>query len=374
VRNYSNDPQTRSWYLENEKGQRTPVKSVTIKPGKIISLKGAVPVGSVKAKLILSPDAFTLDDTLPLIIPQPKKLFIHASSYQPYEKLTSSITTGFGNTHSISEPEKADVQLITQTALTVLSNNAICFNNASIKNAPYLKGNIVAEKHPLMEGLNWQSMLIRDVPSIPHTAEDQVLLWQGNRALIILRPIPDNKQCLIFNFDITLSNIDKSESSVVLLYRFLNDIRNAKPSHEQAITETSQPLDLIIPVITKENPLTLEIQPLTGDKIITRTYNKKINLYAPAEPCYFHIKQGTSENQTDILTAANYFADTREADFSECKTDYLPASTNATAVFKHTSGDPYWQYWVLLILAALALAWHYANKESKSTQVLKPKT
>lgn len=366
VRNYSNEPQTRSWYLENQKGQRTPEKSVTIEPGKIISLKGAIPTGSVKAKLVLTPDTFTLDDTLPLIIPQPKTLLIHTSSYQPYQKLTSSITTGFANTLSVTKPEEADIQLITQSALALLSNNAICFNNAPIKNTKYLKGNIVAEKHPLMEGLNWQSLLIRDVPSIPHTAEDQVLLWQGTRALIILRPVSgsNNKQCLIFNFDITLSNIDKSESSVVLLYRFLNDIRDAKPTHEQAITETSQPLDIIIPVITAENPLTLEIQPLSGDKIITRTYNTKTKLYAPEEPCYFHIKQ----DETAIFTAANYFADTREADFSECETAYVPASNNATAVFKHTSGDPYWRYWTLLILTALVLAWHHANKPMSREQ------
>ena len=359
IRNYSNESQTRSWYLENQQGQRTPEKSVTIEAGKIISLKGAIPAGSVKAKLVLSPDAFTLDDTLPLIIPQPKTLLIHASSYPPFAKLTSSITTGFANTRSVTLPAEADAQLITQTALTTLSNNAICFNNAPTKNASYLKGNIVAEKHPLMEGLNWQSLLILNVPSIPHTAEDQVILWQGTRALIILRPITKDKNCLIFNFDITLSNLDKSESSVVLLYRFLNGIRDSKPTHEQAITETSQPLDIITPFITKENPLTLEIQPLSGDKIITRSYHTQTKLYAPEDPCYFHIKQG----ETAIFTAANYFADTREADFSECATAYVSASTNATAVFKHTSGDPYWRYWPLLILAALTLAWHHAKQK-----------
>ncbi len=358
VRNYSSEPQTRTWYLENENGQRTPEKSLTIEPGKIISLSGAIPSGSIKAKLVLSPDAFTLDDTLPLIIPQPKTLSIHASAYPPYEKLTSSITNGFANTRTAPLPENADVLLITQTALTTLSNNAICFNNAPIKNSKYLKGNIVAEKHSLMDGLNWQSLLVRNVPPIPHTADDQVLLWQGTRALIILRPLTNGKQCLIFNFDITLSNIDKSESSVVLLYRFLNGIREAKPSHEQAITETSQPLDLITPAITKENPLTLEIQPLSGDKLITRTYKTNTKLYAADEPCYYHITHG----DTPILTAANYFADTREADFSDCDTAYVPASTNATAVFKHTSGDPYWRYWVLLTLAALTLSWHHVNK------------
>ena len=210
-----------------------------------------------------------------------------------------------------------------------------------------------------MEGLNWQSLLIKEVPTIEYTANDQVLLWQGARALIILRTSDTDKQCLIFNFDITLSNIDKSESTVVLLYRFMNNIREAKPTHEQAITETSQPLDIIIPSITPENPLIIETKALKNDKVITQIYRSNTTLYAPDEPGYFYIRQG----ETDILSAANYFADTREADFSKCDTAYLPSSNNASAVFKHTTGDPFWHYWVLLILAALALAWHYANKK-----------
>jgi len=364
VRNYSDTPQTRTWYLENDKGQRTPEKTVIIQPQKIISLSGAIPSGSLTSKLVLSADSFTLDDTLPLIIPQPKTLFIHSSNYPPFQKLTSSITTGFVNTSIAPTPEQADANLITQSDLTLLSNNAICFNNASVENPPYLKGNIVAEKHPLMEGLNWQSILIREVPSIPHTGNDQILLWQGTRALIFLRQISPTKQCLIFNFDITLSNIDKSESSVVLLYRFLNEIRNAKNTHEHSITETSQPLDIITPDITPENPVTLEIQSFNltkgNKKVITRTFKAHTKFNAPAQPGFFYIKQG----ETEILSAANYFADTREADFSECDTDYLPASTIASAIYNHTSDDPYWRYWVLCIIAALAAAWHYTNKKT----------
>lgn len=363
VRNYSNQPQTRTWYLENDKKQRTPEKSITIQPGKIISLKGTIPNGSTKAKLVLSPDNFTLDDTLPIIIPQPKTLNIHASPYQPFQKLSSSITSGFKNTITTTTPENADTLLITQTALTTLTNNAICFNNIPTKNAKYLTGNILAEKHPLIDGLNWQSLLIRDVPPIPHTAKDQVLLWQGNRALIFLRPTPNKKQALIFNFDITLSNFNKSESAVVLLYRFLNNIRNAKLTHQQSITETAQPLNIITPTITPENPLTITIQNLTNNKTTTKKYTSKTKLYAPIKPCYFNIKQG----ETNILTAANHFADTREADFSKCQTQYLPASTHASAVFTHTSGDPYWRYWILLTIAALALAWHHAHANKEIT-------
>ena len=372
VRNYSDKPQTRTWYLENDKGQRTPEKTVTIQPQKIISLSGSIPTDSVTAKIVLSADAFTLDDVLPLILPQPKTLLIHSSQYPPFQKLSSSITEGFANTSTAPTLEEADAQLITQIDLELLSNNAICFNNTPVTNTNYFKGNIVAEKHPLVEGLNWQSLLIREIPTIPLNDTDQVLLWQGARALIFLRPVSPSKQCLVFNFDITLSNISKSESSVVLLYRFLNEIRNAKSTHEQSITETSQPLDIITPNITPENPVTITIQPIhsalseNNQKSITQTFKKRSQFFAPAQPGYFFIKQG----ETNILSAANYFADTREADFSECDTDYLPANTIATAVFNHTSDDPYWRYWVLFILATLVVAWHYSNKKSSADSII----
>jgi len=361
IRNYSNTPVTRTWYLENEKGQRTAEKSVTINARKIISLQGAFPKDSMTAKLVLSPDSFLLDDTLPLIRPIPKTLTIHSVENEQLAKLTESIRNSFPNISVTSNPAEADIQVVDSSSINGLKTDSIAFQQVKGTPAKYLTGNIVAEKHPLMEGLNWQALLVKAVPTLQHTETDEVLLWQGTRPLIFLRPLPNKKRCVIFNFDIQHSNLMKTEAAVVVLLRFFEQVREKKLSHQQLITETSQPLNLITPPISKESPLTIEIINLERDsdeetKTI-RTYNRVTNLYAPDAPCFFVISHGG----IPLLSAANYFADTREADFSTCATSYVPASTNATAVDRHTSEDHLWRYWIALALFAALASWYYCK-------------
>ena len=62
-----------------------------------------------------------------------------------------------------------------------------------------------------------------------------------------------------------------------------------------------------------------------------------------------------------LLSSATYFADTREADFSECATEEIPASNLATAVDRHTRDDHLWRIWACLVLVALLLAWHFTR-------------
>ncbi len=218
-----------------------------------------------------------------------------------------------------------------------------------------------------MEGLNWQSLLIKAIPPLSHTETDEVILWQGSRALIFLRMLANNKSCIIFNFDLQHSNFMKTEAAVVLMLRFFEQIRDKKPNREQLTTETSQPLKLVTPPITKDSPITMEISdletpPSSSGEIknkIINTYSRNQNLTAPDTPCFFVI----SHAGKPLLSAANYFADTREADFSSCAESYLPASTNPSAVDRHTSEDHLWRYWACLALFATLASWFYSRSK-----------
>ena len=42
----------------------------------------------------------------------------------------------------------------------------------------WLRDSIVAESHPLIDGLNWQSLLVREGMIVPRDQRDRVLLWQ----------------------------------------------------------------------------------------------------------------------------------------------------------------------------------------------------
>ena len=361
VRNYSDQPITRTWYLENDKGQRTPEKTVSIQPRKLVSLQGTFPQNSKTAKLVLSKDNFALDDILPLVKPIPKSLNIISSNLKPLTKLAESIHNSFPNIYSTTQTSDADIQISDTALIDSLTRDSILFNQVTANPKSYLTGNIVAEKHPLMEGLNWQTLLIKDVPALSHTETDQVLLWQGKRPLIILRPLANKKQALLFNFAIDHSNVMKTEAMVVLLLRYIENIRDQKMSHQQLITETSQPLKLITPKVTKQSALSIESIAISHDKQnekSTVTYVSNRKLYSPNHPCFFTIKHAGKP----LLTAANYFADTREADFSQCAEAYVPASTNASAVDRHTKEDHLWRYWVGLALLAVLLSWHYVRR------------
>ena len=88
---------------------------------------------------------------------------------------------------------------------------------------------------------------------------------------------------------------------------------------------------------------------------------------APLDAGFLRVRQG----ETDLLAASVHFADTREADFAAC----APADTldegNAVAVERHTEEDHWWRAWVLLLLLALLISWHF-TREREAAKVQSP--
>ena len=160
---------------------------------------------------------------------------------------------------------------------------------------------------------------MRNSISIPHDESDEVLLWQGNRALIYLRTHPDSKRkALIFNFDILRSNGMKQPALAVMMLRFCEQLRSEKIAPETRITETSEPINLSSQSGADAPSLTHTVLSLDGETIQSEATNKN-TLSAPETPGFFTIQQG----EQMLLSSATYFADTREADFSECATEEL---------------------------------------------------
>jgi len=300
-----------------------------------------------------------------MLQPNPKKLAIYHSTETNLANLSESMRNSFPNI--VHSPANVDVDIILWDKLdeTIDSADSIVFNQVEGFPESYLEGNIIAEKHPLMDGLNWQSLLVKNVPTLEALEEDEVLLWQGTRPLILLRYLSDQKQCLIFNFDIEHSNLNKTESAVVLLLRFVEQVRSKKISQEQLMTEVSQVLDIATHPVSTESPIQITTTPLAENVSVpaSLTITQKRKMYSPEIPSFYTIKQG----EETLLTAANYFAYTREADFSQCEEGYVPASSNASAADRHTSEDHLWRYWICLALFAALASWHYTQKAATSS-------
>lgn len=362
VRNYAGTTQQRTWHLETPEG-RSPTKSITLPAGRLTTLQGVFPANQPRCRIVLSDDSFDLDNSLPLVQPAPKTLLVRSTLSKESASLNDKILTSFPNLQPAAPSDTADL-ILTSTATTPRHSHLIVFPQDKATNRPYLTGNIVATRHPLTDGLNWQTLLVRNTISIPHDAADDVLLWQGSRPLIYLRTHPTSGNMALFlNFDIQQSNALKQPATAVLLLRFCEQLRENKRAPESRITEISEPLKLTRDTGENAAPLSFTSSALDGSVIESSTLPANAHhLFAPKTPGFFTIKQGDET----LLTSATYFADTREADFSHCATDHRPASSSATAIDRHTRDDHLWRIWLGMVLAAALGTWVFSKPNQRA--------
>lgn len=368
VKNYSDSAQQRTWYLEYSQKDQTPRtkdRSLNLKAGQIVTIQGVFPNEAERCQITLSDDAFLLDNTLPLVRPLPKPLHVNSSLPEKLRSIGTRILSSFPNLTEELETNRLDLQL-TSTDTTPINHHLIVFPEDRSTSRPYLTGNIVAPKNALTDGLNWQTLLIRDNISLPYSEADTILLWQGERPLIILRQDPVEKhKALIFNFDISQSNALKQPSTAVLLLRFCEQLRHDKIALETRITETDEPLQIAHNKEANSPLLTIRSHSLSGETLDTTTVQRYgSDITAPSQPGFFSITQG----ETTLFTSATYFADTREADFSLCQSDQIYAATAASAEDRHTREDHYWRIWGFLILAILTVSWWFTSTKSKESR------
>jgi hypothetical protein len=374
VRNYSKNPGTRTWQLEMPDGSRTEPKPFEMGPGGIVTLQAAFPQNVQRARLLLSPDAFTLDDSLPMIAPQPKKLGIFAATGEAYDALSKKLLRSLEATEAVNDTASADLTILSYDPLDPVTamGNTILFVRDDTRGGAYLKGGIVAEKSPLIDGLNWQSLLVRETIQLQRRDVDSVLLWQGDRALIFLRETPATAEApasrqLCFNFDLRLSNAETQPAFIVMLHRFAEELRAAKVAPATENLETAQPLTLAAATGEKAEDLRIETVDLNGKVLETEELPAaaSVRLEAPLDSGFLRVRQG----ETTLLEASVHFADTREADFSQCApVDTLDAASTAL-VERHTEEDHLWRAWFLVLLAALLISWHFTReREAKKAQ------
>ena len=363
LQNYADEEITRTWQLDSGNGQLSPPRSITLEPRSLLTLQANFPSKSERIKLILSADQFPLDDTLHLVRPNPKQLFL--STAAPLEALSKKILRSIENMQPVGT-QAADLSLISYDPLdpVLAEGNAVIFSNDATQGGHYLAGGLIATQHPLMNGINWQSLLIRETISLEIRANDEVLLRQAERPLILLRNAPGTaiqaaSQQLLFNFDPRLSNIDTQPALIVCLLRFAEQIRSKKIAKSQENWECGQPINIAIKPSTAA--LFLDRLDAQGKTLASQSIAPNQPLFAPAEPGFYQVRQG----EEILVTSAAYFADTREADFSLCASENQLTDAQTNTVQAHSSGDPFYHYWIILLLLLLIASWIFI-KERKA--------
>jgi hypothetical protein len=374
IRNYGKSSATRSWSLLATNGTTEP-REFSIKANSFVTIQSAFPQGAENVRLTLTPDAFTLDDTLPIVAPQPKALNLFTATSPAFRSLTDKLLRSLQSTRPSTDAASSDLVITSYDPLdpALPATNAILFVEDPTSAGKYLKGGILAESHPLMDGINWQALLVRETLQLPRLATDRVLLWQEKRPLIFLRE-ENGQRVLCFNFDLRLSNATQQPAFIVLLHRFAESLRTAKVAPQALNLETGQQIRI---ATAPGIPVEVAATDPSGKPMTTPTSGR-----APAVPGFLTISQEfndsekvlgslvpTGDGSVNLLTAAVHFADTREADLSACDESELDAISNTASLDLHTAPDPLSRLWILVLLAALLVAWHFTSGKETGKSV-----
>lgn len=356
VKNYSDRPQTRNWWLESGAG-RTEPREIALAAGASEALRGPLPEAGGRLALVLEGDAFGLDDRLPLVRPEPKSLKVWRRLDDAVLPFYQRVFAPFESLQDTGELADADLAVVTHDPLDAAlpgTAGAVVMVRDAAEAAPFLAGAIAVENHPLMDGLNWQGLAARGAGGIKREPGDEVLLWAGERALVVLRE-RGGSRALLINFDPTRSNAARLPSFVVMLHRFVESVRSQKVAPESRNVETGQALELAFGRGEGDGALSLA----RDGKSVALTPAEAGALAAPEEPGHFEVRQGDGL----LLVAAAHFADAREADFRGAASVDGLSDARAGLVSRHSRRDPLWRLWALSIGAAVLWSWGAGGKK-----------
>lgn len=357
VRNYGKTAAERTWSIQTATGGSEP-RPIRLEPGALVTLQAAYPAEARNVRLVLSPDRFPLDDVFPLVAPEPKTLALFTATSPAFADLTAKLLRALDAAVPTADAASADLSITSYDPLDPVlpPGNSIIFVEDGTRAGAYLKGGILAEPHPLLDTLNWQSLLVRETIELDRLPSDTVLLWQEKRPLIFLRERPAAEgrpaaRQLFFNFDLRLSNAGNQPAFIVLLHRFAESIRARKVAPTSENLETGQPIQI---TAAPGTPLQITATDFAGNPLPSFTPAAS---HAPLTPGFLTVRQ----NDTILLEAAAHFADTREADLSACGSTATTDATNTSVIERHTRPDPLWRVWILLLLTALLVSWEFTT-------------
>lgn len=347
VRNYAATAQSREWALHTAAGASSP-RTIELPPNGVATIEGAFPEGADRVRVEMEGDDFPLDDVLPLVVPQPKRLGVRSLGGQEAADLTDKLVAAVDGLVAAGETPVVDLWVAGSGGDSIPDADAAILFAADAGETvrEWRTGSVYAEAHPLVDGLNWQPLAVREVPGFAARESDRVLVWQGEVPLVMLRNVADGER-LLMNFDVAKSNAATLPAFVVMLHRFVGRARDARIAPEVLMLEAGQRIRLAHdPAV----PLEIAATDAAGGAV-----DHESGLVAPRVPGFLGIDQG----EVRLLDAAVFFADTAEADFSDCGEADTLGEAVEEARDLHVRADPFWQLWVLVLLAAVIAAWKY---------------
>ena len=371
LRNYSDRAVERTWRVTDRSGAASVPEKVTIPARGNLAVQGAFPDGSEGLVIAVDADVFPLDDVAPVLRPRPRRLAAvlpEGAGDASWRKLVESLPD-FGVT---ADAGLADLEIVETGggAEVAAERPGVVFVKAGdgAAAAP-MRGVVLVERHPLTQDLNWQAVAAEAVPGVAMREGDEVLVWIGDRALVMLRGGESRRQ-LIFNFDPARSNALRQPAMVVTLLRFLEDRRGRVPREEVANVDCGQLVDQPLGLGSGDPAVEMTWETVGVGGVVGKAEERSVAaeraavLRAPEEPAFFKVRQGGRT----VLTAAAGFRDAREADFSKAVTKREVEAVREALSERHSQADGHWRLWVLVLLGLLLGSWLLAGKARRTDQ------
>lgn len=353
VRNYGTELAKRDWWLEFE-GGRSPSKSIELEAGQSLVLEGLFPEGENSVAVALSEDAFVLDDYAPVLVERPKVLSLGFSAADDNAKLFERLGKSVENCRLVGGEQSVDARLKTLSGLSALAGSGpgIYFlQSEAVTNGKIDTSVVVPSNHPWNASLSWDGLYIKGSGVARSEAGDHVLLWKGSDPLVLLKD-----QNLIFNFDIRNSNLDRLPAFVLLVNRFLDDLRARKPSVQALNVDTGQTLEIAYP----RSGGSVELIESRGLSTVAKTISPGTLATAPRDPCFFRVEQ----EGVSLLLGAARFSDVRESDFEDALANTELGAFDESLVEEYYDDDFYSPVWLICLGATLLAGWFACFREN----------
>jgi hypothetical protein len=247
----------------------------------------------------------------------------------------------------------------------------------------------VPERHPWVEGLNWGAWIGRAAWETPPAGgvggrgwagpADEVLLWREDVPLLWRRPGPRREARLVLNVRWGEGNEARMPAWVLMLRRFVLEVRDAQDAPYAAMFDAGAPVSLGEAALAPEaaggvsaaggaggpggagavagSGALWELESEgAGERRVLEPAERAV-LRAPEEPGFFTVWR---DGEARVRGAAQ-FADARQGDLRAAQAFLQPppgAEADGGVVDRrHLSDDPWTVAWLALAAGGLLLAW-----------------
>ncbi len=359
VRNYSQQPLSREFSLKAL--DRVETRSLLLPPGQILPLEGRLPADCPQAVLELTPDEFFLDDTLPLAPSPDCPIAVNLPMAQTgaWTRLLQSIPQTRAAERDTAQfaveelPAATSVSWLAETPLA----GAVLFFQASGETATWTD-NPVPSAHPWMHRLNWSGLLAQPSGELAawlasEAPAAEVLLYTSQHKPLVAAATRAGTKLLLFDFSTARSNAFSLPAFVLLLNRFIQEVRQGLPCPRLVPLSVGQAWPVGAPPV--------RFQPAHPET--ARQFGPQGN--RPLLPGFFLPYSAGAEAALQTPLGVVQFTDLAEADLQQCPSVPPPPleevlrPANLSTTRESNQSTP----WILAAMILQTLAWYLLGKE-----------